>query len=508
LKTIVSDLLMQRLGNQPQGGRTEPRNRALTACLRGAILDGTLRPGSRLPATRDMAAELRLSRNTVMHAYDQLLAEGYLRALTGSGTYVADVLPEAILFSTSESMPSESSGSRSSLSRRGKAVLEGARASSVQWGAFVPGVPDVTAFPHRRFTQIVNRLYRRATPHLFTYSHGGGSEPLRLALADHLRTSRAVNCEPSQILVTEGVHQAIDLIVRVLGDPGDEAWLEEPGYWGIRNVLDVNGIRTRPVPVHADGIRIPNLRRGLAPRFIFVTPSHQYPLGPVMSLARRRSLLSFAERYGSWIVEDDYDSEFRFSGSPIPSLQGLVPQSPVLYVGTFSKTMYPGLRMAYVVVPEGLADAFRVAHAELYREGHLLMQAAVAEFIESGQYAAHIRRMRLVYASRRATLIGLTDRWLGPQWRMAQDNPAGLHLVLGLPSEVDDVAVAAMAASQGVIVRPLSRYYTGTAGHRGLLLGFGCVPEESMAGPFETLVATLDMAMNTRSRKAARLRSG
>lgn len=467
----------------------------LTECLRGVIRDGTLQPGSRLPPTRDLAAELGLSRNTVMYAYEQLLAEGYLRGVTGSGTYVSEVLPDTLLFNAATSRPGPRAAARLRMSRRGQSLVGKALASPVQWGAFVPGVPDVTAFPNQRLMQIAGRLWRRPAPELLTYSHGGGHPLLRQAIADHLRQARAVSCEPTQILVTEGVHQAIDLIVRVLGDVGEEAWLEEPGYWGIRGVLDINGIRTRPVPVDAEGLRLPASRHRNGPRFIFVTPSHQYPLGSVMSLARRSELLSFAAQHGAWIVEDDYDSEFRFAGKPIPSLQGLVPQAPVLYVGTFSKTLYPGLRLAYLVVPRGLEEAFRVAHAELYREGHQLMQAALAEFIASGQYAAHIRRMRLVYASRRATLIGLVDRWLGAQWRLEDDNPAGLHLVLSLPPNLDDVAVSKRAAQEGVVVRPLSRYYMGRSVRQGLLLGFGCVPQEQMAGPFEVLVRTLEAAL-------------
>jgi GntR family transcriptional regulator/MocR family aminotransferase len=502
LKTITADLLLQRLDPQPADGHAGTLADRVFSGLREAILAGSLAPDSRLPATRDLALELGVSRNTVVHAYERLKTEGYVRAVTGSGTFVTPVLPDALLFAEPASRPGRARRRAPGLSRRGRALLAGALASPVQWGAFVPGVPDVTEFPHRTFARIAERVRRGADPSLFTYSRGGGHAPLQAALATHLKQARAVRCEPERILVTEGVHQAIDLIVRVLGDPGDVAWIEEPGYWGIRGVLRVNGIEPRPMPIDVEGLRVPAAPRGPAPRFVFVTPSHQYPLGPVMSLARRTDLLAFAARHGSWIVEDDYDSEFRFAGRPVPSLQGLVPHAPVLYVGTFSKTLYPGLRMAYLIVPDGLVDAFRAAHAELYRDGHLPMQAALAEFIDSGLYAAHIRRMRLIYANRRAALLSLVDRWLGADWRDPHDTPAGLHVVLSLPDALDDVTVAARAATAGVAVRPLSRYYAGPRPRQGLLLGFGCVPERAMPRPFQRLADCLAQACVEATRPA------
>jgi GntR family transcriptional regulator/MocR family aminotransferase len=491
LKTIATDLLLQRFAERRDRADRESRTQSLFECLRSTILDGSFRPDGPLPATRDLAGELGVSRNTVLNAYARLQDEGYVRAVTGSGTFVSRELPDALLFTQAAAHPREEPRAGGGLSRRGEALLSNALASPVQWGAFVPGVPDVGAFPHREFGKLASRFARHPDPSLLTYSHGGGFGPLQRALAAHLRQARAVACDPERILVTEGVHQAIDLLVRVLGDPGDRAWVEEPGYWGIRGILQVNAIHAHPVPVDVEGLRIPRGRGARPPRFVFVTPSHQYPLGSVMSMARRTALLEFAAEHGSWIVEDDYDSEFRFAGRPVPSLQGLVANAPVLYVGTFSKTLYPGLRMAYLVVPDRLVDAFRSAHAELYRGGHLPMQAAVAHFMESGQYAAHIRRMRLVYAGRRSALISLVERWLGPAWRDEHDSPAGLHLVLSLPGSVDDVRVASDAASQGVFVRPLSRYYIGKQARRGLLLGFGCVREESMGRPFHRLVKLL-----------------
>lgn len=476
-------------------GPRQSSNRALYDCLRQAILDGCLPASTRVPPSRDLASELELSRNTVLHAYDQLLAEGYLRTLTGSGTFVADVVPDHVLWINA------TAGSRHGvrvdqthpihLSGRGRELVNDASVSTVQWGAFVPGVPDVNEFPYKKFTQISAKLWRKPAPELLSYSSGGGYPELRHELSLHLKQARSVTCDSDQILITEGVHQAVDLIARMLGDPQDRVWVEEPGYWGIRSVLTVNGLCVEPVPVDIEGLAPQAQHQNRPPKLIFVTPSHQYPLGSVMSLRRRLALIEYASQHSSWIVEDDYDSEFRFSGHPIPSLQGLVPDAPVLYIGTFSKTLYPGMRLAYMVIPKGLVSSFSTAHSELYREGHLMSQATLAEFIRCGYYAAHIRRMRLIYASRRAALIALVEKWLGPGWLHPYDSNAGLHLVLSLPNWMSDVQVAKTALGRGVSVRPLSRYYTGNQTESGLLLGFACLAEQEMLGPFKVLVECL-----------------
>ncbi|WP_092006129.1 PLP-dependent aminotransferase family protein [Polaromonas sp. OV174] len=495
MRSICGDLLLQRLGPDGAAALGKPLNRGLYECLRSAIQDGSLAPATRLPPSRDLAAELGLSRNTVMYAYEQLLAEGYVHARTGSGTFVAATAPESYLNATAAAAAEQRPSAMSGLSPRGLLLLANASASPRQWGAFMPGVPDVTRFPHRRYAQIAARLWRRPPPEWLSYGHGGGLPALREAVANHLRVARSVRCDADQVLITEGIHQAIDLVVKLLGSSGEQAWVEEPSYWGIRGILQVSDMRVVPMPVDEEGLMLPNGEAGRdapAPRFVFVTPSHQYPLGAVMSLKRRRALLEFAHRNGSWIVEDDYDSEFRFSGQPIPSLQGLEPDAPVIYVGTFSKTLYPGLRMGYLVLPRALAGAFQTAHSDIYRSGHLMTQATIAEFMQAGDYAAHIRRMRLLYAKRRAILAGLVERYLGPAALHEHGSNAGLHLVLRLPDDSDDVAIAEAARQRGIIVRPLSRYFIGSSVQRGLLLGYACVPEEAIAPAFELLLGCLD----------------
>ncbi|WP_432759248.1 PLP-dependent aminotransferase family protein [Bordetella genomosp. 5] len=488
MRSIVGDMLQLRLGDVTDG----PMNQRLYRALREAILDGTLAGDTRLPASRDLATELAIARNTVVHVYSQLQAEGYTRSRQGNGTFVTDTLPDTFLSAGRSKRHTDVPRGHAALSERGARIVHGASASPFQWGAFMPGVPDVTEFPHRKFGRIFSALWRKPTPDLLTYAYGGGLPALREALAQYLALTRSVDCDPDQIIITEGSHQAIDLTTRMLGGAGDTAWIENPGYWGARTVLTANGIRTEGLPVDEEGMRLPSEPVAVPPRFIFVTPSHQYPLGSVMSLARRRQLLALARGWGSWIIEDDYDSEFRFSGRPISSLQGLEADAPVIYMGTFSKTLYPGLRVGYLVLPKMLAPAFQAAHAELYREGHLMTHAALATFISEGHYAAHIRRMRMLYGRRRAILVNLIDRRLGAGWLHRDSSDAGLHLVLNLPPDMDDSAVVDVARERGVLTRALSRYYTaGEPVRHGLLLGYACVPENQIARKFEIVLDSL-----------------
>jgi GntR family transcriptional regulator/MocR family aminotransferase len=506
LRSIVGDLLLLRLGD----GASGPMNKRLYQGIREAILDGAIAADSRLPATRDLAAELGIARNTVVHVYSQLLAEGYTRSRQGNGTFVNASVPDSYLASGRRRRQSPPAAPRPVLSARGAAIVDGASASPYQWGAFMPGVPDLAEFPHKKFGRIMSGLWRNPTPDLLTYSYGGGLPALREALAQHLALTRSIDCDPEQILITEGLHQAIDLTTRILGEAGETAWVEDPGYWGARTVLQANGLRTLHLPVDEEGMRLPESPVE-PPRFIFVTPSHQYPLGPVMSLARRRQLLAVARASGSWIIEDDYDSEFRFSGRPIASLLGLEPDAPVIYMGTFSKTLYPGLRVGYLVLPKALTAAFQAAHAELYREGHLMTHAALATFIADGHYAAHIRRMRMLYGRRRAMLVNLIERRLGPQWLHRDASMAGLHLVLTLPPDMDDRRVVEVAHGKGVLTRALSRYYVNDEARRpGLLLGYACVPDHEIARKFEVLLESLAEVAHApaarRGAKAAALR--
>ncbi|WP_313684334.1 PLP-dependent aminotransferase family protein [Pantoea sp.] len=493
MRSLLGDLLFQRL-NQLSGGSLAKR---LYDVLQGAIQEGAIATGVRLPASRDLARELSVSRNTVLAAYEKLQSEGYLETRTGSGTFVCLVLPEQ----SPEVAPAPVQRARGMntirLSRRGARLLSQSGAGAFQWGAFMPGVPDVSYMPHDIWRKIQLRISRRLPVESLSYANHGGCVELQQALAEYLRVIRSVNCTAEQVLVTAGTHQSLDLLAKMLCDPGDSALVEEPGYWGIRNVLAVNGIDLIPTEVDEQGLVLPAEQSDRpAPRLICVTPSHQYPLGAVMSLQRRHELLNRAKSTGSWVVEDDYDGEFRFAGSPIPALQGLSPDAPVIYLGTFSKTLYPGIRLSYMVVPKPLATRMKMAHSELYRGGYGLVQLTLAEFIREGHYAAHVRRMRQIYSRRRAALVALITDTLGASWVVHHSN-AGLHLILGLPESIDDVAFSAELEQNGVLTRPLSSYYQRGTLRRGLLLGYACVDEAQMATAFAPILQRLQHHLKT-----------
>lgn len=488
MRSLLGDYVLQRLQQETEG----KLHQRLFHCLRGAIIEGVIQPKVRLPASRDLAQEIHVSRNTVLTTYEQLQAEGYLEARTGHGTWVSEQLPETFLntqvdleFASTDKVPNSYT-----LSNRGSDLIKHAAASPHQWGAFVPGAPDVTEFPHHIFSRIQAKLNREPDVNSLIYSNEGGCIELRNALAEYLRVARLVQCDADQIIITEGIHQAIDLVSRALSDIGDHVWIEDPAYWGMRNTLRMNGLDIQPMPVDINGI-IPDTHPAHPPKLIFVTPSHQYPLGSHLSLSRRKQLLHIAQNYNSWIVEDDYDSEFRFSGLPYPSLQGLEKNAPVLYMGTFSKTIYPSLRIGYLIVPKPLFPLLQVVAAELYRGGHLLEQKALAEFISEGHYEAHIRRMRLLYGKRRDYLIGLITRYLGEEFIHEYDQAAGLHLILKLPEFCNDIEIAKIALERGIKVRALSQYYMQSSLQRGLLLGFACVDEKEMLMAFGVLLQCL-----------------
>ncbi|WP_050859213.1 MocR-like pyridoxine biosynthesis transcription factor PdxR, partial [Bordetella pertussis] len=390
------------------------------------------------------------------------------------------------------------------LSRRGTKLVREASASDRQWGAFVAGVPDVSLFPRAVWQRLQSRRWRQAPPELLTYAYGAGYMPLRRALAEHLRLSRSVKCDADQIVVTSGIHQAVSVLARLLGDNGNTAWMENPGYWGARSTLMACGITPVAVAVDDEGMAPSAQQLQDPPRFIFVTPSHQYPLGMVMSLARRRMLLDYAHKRGAWIVEDDYDSEFRFDGRPIASLQGLDQHDRVLYLGTFSKTLFPGIRLAYMVLPKPLAGHVATGLSELYREGRLMDQAVLADFIEGGHYATHIRRVKQRYAARQALLREAVTRAFGADWPIST-HEAGLHLVMRLPDGTDDLGISIAARTLGLHARPLSRYYASEQDARpGLLLGYACVPEEEIEPAFERLVQVITPALEHVERQQRR----
>ena len=448
----------------------QPLHRQLYDGYRAAILDGRLRPGARLPSTRTLAAELGVSRIPVVTAFEQLLAEGYIASRVGAGSFV------------SPSLPARAAGpapGRERAGRHGSRRLPPSPLPAVDepWlalgGPFRVGFPDLDAFPSALWARLVARHARRATRRQLMYGDAMGMPQLREALAAHLATFRSVDCRADEIMIVSGSQQALALAGRALLAPGDSVWIEEPGYGGARDALRLAGARLVPVPVDGEGLDVAAGRaRAPAARAAYVTPSHQYPLGMTMSASRRLQLLAWARRRGAWIFEDDYDSEYRYDTPPLASLQGLDRDARVLYVGTFSKVLFPALRVGYLVLPRDL-----VARFSRFREASdifpsPLYQLVLAELIGEGHFARHLRRMRERYAERRRALEAALAREL-PSLPCAGDR-AGMHLVVLLPRGSRDVAVAERAAGRGLSVSPLSTCYGERGARRpGLILGYG-----------------------------------
>ncbi|XXY18676.1 PLP-dependent aminotransferase family protein [Sorangium sp. So ce216] len=465
-----------------------PLHRQVYEALRGAIFAGRLRSGSKLPSTRALAAHLSLSRNTVLGAYAQLLAEGYLRGRIGSGTYVADVLPERLLLARREpaSRPALAPDG-AVLSRRGALVAGAAspfrRASSPPGPAglaFQVGAPAYDAYPAATWGRLMSRRWDRSWRALLPRHEPQGYAPLRRAIADYLVTARGVRCTPDQVIVVSGAQQAISLAAEVLLDPGDPVWVEDPGYTAARSALVAAGAIPVPVPVDGEGLDVAAAARlSASARLAVVTPSHQFPLGVTMSLGRRLALLDWARSSGGWVFEDDYDSEFRYAGRPLAALQGLSPDARVIYAGTFSKVLSPSLRLGYLVVPEGLVDAFVAAKALADVSSPSLEQAVLADFMAEGHFARHVRRMRVLYERRQAALVAAAGRELSGLLEVPPA-PAGMHLLGWLPAGRADSAAAASAAANGVRCVALSELRVDTAGRGALLLGYAAVPEDEI----------------------------
>ena len=449
-----------------------PLYQQLYESIRQAVLQGTLKKGLRLPSTRYLATELEISRNIVVLAFEQLLAEGYLQAHTGAGTFVSHTLPEEVLQVHRPQPPDERR-----LSKRGSTIQALARFTphitpKLRYAPFRFGLPALDHLPLELWGRLLARHCRQASAEVAIHGDPIGYRKLREAIASYVGVARAVRCTADQVIIVNGSQQAIDLAARVLADPGDHAIVEDPGYAGARFAIQAAGLKLRPVEVENDGLCIRKLSAGSpAAKFVYVTPSHQFPLGVVLSLPKRLQLLEWAQRHGAWILEDDFDSEYRYESRPIPALQGLDQNGRVIYIGTFSKVLFPSLRLGYVIVPPDLVDAFVAARWISDRSSPQVEQAALADFIEEGHLASHIRRTRTLYMERRSVIMTLI-RGEFADILECTDADAGMHTVGWLPAGVDDVLVADQAAKAGINTSPVSNFALRPQPRGGLLLGY------------------------------------
>jgi GntR family transcriptional regulator/MocR family aminotransferase len=450
-------------------------HRQIYDAYRKGILDGSLRPGQRIPSTRVLASELRVSRFPVLNAYVQLLAEGYLQSRVGAGTVVSRSLPDQFTLS-------EPTGKRlAAASRSGPRPVARRPASlpreTFPWlrgrGAFGVGQVAVDQFPLHVWSNLVARRCRNMDAESFHYGEQIGSKALRETIASYLRTARSLHCQAEQVVIVSGSQQALEASARVLLDPGNPVWVEDPGYALARHAFALTGCHLVPVPVDKEGLDVSaGIKRCRKARAAIVTPSHQYPLGVTMSASRRLQLLDWAQSTGSWIIEDDYDSEYRYETPPIASLQGLDANARVIYIGTFSKVLFPSLRLGYVVIPSDLVDRFLTIRRAMDLGPPTFYQEVIADFIDEGHFARHIRRMRVLYRERRSALVDSISKELGSMVEVLGDE-AGMHLAVALPKGSRDLEIAERAARQNLWIWPLSPSYLGEVARPGFILGFG-----------------------------------
>ncbi len=473
-----------------------PIHRQIYESFSHAIVSRRLRPGTKMPSTRELAGQLDVSRNTVMTAFEQLLADGFLQGRIGSGTYVTDQVTQRVPV-RQESLPQTDAPGPPGISRLAAELAQHRKTFTQHgWGAFRVSTPAVNLFPWTTWCRLVADCTRRQTREHLSYSCPTGLKTFRDAIATYLRASRNVRCEADQVIVVSGSQQALCLTAQSLLNRGEEVWIEDPCYNGAREAFRLSGMTLAPVAVDNEGFPV-ELAKQMFPnaRLAYVTPSHQYPLGVTMSLNRRLDLLDWAAAGDRWVIEDDYDSEYRFISRPLSSLQGLSEKNRVVYVGTFSKVLFPAIRIGYLVVPPDLVDAFAAVRAASDIFPPTLSQLVLTEFLSQGHLARHLRRMRGIYEERleclkeavRAKMSGLAS---------IEVADSGLHVVVFPAENTDDATLSRAASEHGVIAIPLSPCYSGSPTRSGLILGYGSADPgqiekgvENLARAFEALRA-------------------
>jgi GntR family transcriptional regulator/MocR family aminotransferase len=481
----------------------EPLHRQIYFSMRRDISDGALAPGANLPSTRCLASDLGVSRGTAVLAYEQLRAEGYLMTERRSGTRVATRPPDSCIVPAENSITGRPTRP-SRASRRGDVMAAAWRESPIQLGSMGPRAfratpPALDVFPVETWARITARQWRRATARDLAYGDAFGYMPLRRAIAEHLRVARRISCSPEQIAIVAGTQQALDLCAKALLDPGDEAWMEDPGYALARGALTLAGASVVSIRVDGEGLDVADgRRRAPRARLAYVTPSHQVPLGVPLSTARRRMLFQWASETDAWIIEDDYNSEFQYESQPPPSLRSIDSTGRVIYVGTFNKSLFPGLRIGYVVVPPELVPAFAGTRYFTDIMPPWLTQAILAEFLSGGHYDRHLRRLRAMYESRRAALLTGIARHCG-EWLKPVRFDSGRELVAWLAPPLGDVRLASAADRAGVYVMPLTPWAHGHPLPPAIRLGYSGIDEADIDFGIRTLAKVL-AAESTRAK--------
>ena len=476
-------------------GATKPLYRQVYDAIRLAVLSGRLKPGDALPSTRALSRELGVARSTTVLAFDQLRAEGYLSGPPGAPTRVSTVLPDSLTHSTRAdrgvltARPRPISGHVAEVRQTPDLTGDGRPRAPRPFRA---AVPALDGFPMSTWTACVNRELRRTPPRHLSYGDPRGLRELREAVSAYLRSARGVNCTPDQVLIVAGSQHALSLCLEVLVDPGGEVWVEDPGYFGTQGAVRASGAQLVPIPVTTEGVDV-EYGRARAPnaRVAFVTPARQLPLGMTMPLNRRLALLSWAADAESWIVEDDYDSEFRYASRPLGALQGLDREQCVLFTGTFSKVLFPAIRLGYLVVPESVSDAFIAARHFNGFSCPYLEQAALARFMNEGHFERHVRRMRSLYGTRRDMLLTSVGRYLRGRAQVGVAD-GGLGVVLWLQHGDSEEAIAATSHRFGVELLPLGRMTVAHAIAPGFFLGFGGLPETEIAKGVRVLAKAIE----------------
>lgn len=471
-----------------------PLHRQIYDGFRSAILRRDLRPGQQIPSSRELAAEMRVSRFPVLNAYAQLLAEGYFESRVGAGTFVSTSLPEQKMsVSLPPSEPTREPAGQRSVSRRSLQYADFEYHVAIRgWGAFGVHQPALEEFPFAIWSNLVARHTKN--PQLSALHHVDplGTERFRKAIAEYLRSARGVKCEADQVMIVSGSQQALDITARVLFDPGDAVWIEEPGYRLERNLLLAAGCRLIPVPVDREGMDVSaGIAKHRKARAAFVTPSHQYPLGSTMSASRRLQLLNWAQQAGAWIIEDDYDSEYRYESLPIASLHGLDVNSRVIYIGTFSKVLFASLRLGYIVIPRDLVQRFMAVRHLMDIFPPYLYQEVLSDFILEGHFARHLRKMRQLYGEKRMILAESLREEFGGEVEI-HGVEAGMHLAATFPGGISDVEIGQRAAKERLWVWPLSPSYLGDKPKQGFVLGFGSTPRDHIRRSVRQLRGVID----------------